>query len=252
MNPQVDLKGAIIKYLKNEWNESEKKELKDIRYGFASEMVPIALGSSKIPIPIGSIEEYIDVLTNDPKSDKGKSAISYLSELLKGDMLHDRRKISKIVDLAKLYYLKDKFFGDSAKIEYGDLKYGENYVELSDGTVKIKKKLSREELFDLVSGEKELYVSPSLFLISSVSSLNIGEQTLDDPSKSEAEIIRMFKEKINKLEIEEVEKSLRKLSVKYKVEFEEGEADSSGVSLTKYSPRLESILDKILTEQKSI
>jgi hypothetical protein len=247
MEAQVDLKGAIIKYLRDEWNESEKEKLKKIRYEFASEMVPIALGSSSTPTTLGSIEEYIDVLTNDPDSDKGKAAISYLSELLKGN-IYDRHKINKIVDLAKLYCLKDEFFDDSAEIEYGDLKYGKDYVKFSDGIVEIKKNLSREELFDLVSGENKLYASPSFFHISSISITDIGELTLDYPSKSEAEIIEMLKGTIKELEMKRVDKALKNLTLKYRVEFDEGKATSEELELTKYSPRIESILDKILTE----
>lgn len=246
MRAQVDLKGAITKYLKNEWNEAEKEELKKIRYEFASEMVPIALGSSSTPISLGSMKEYIDVLTNDPDSDKGKAAISYLSELLNGDTLHDRHKIDKIVDLAKLYYLKNEFFGDSAEIKYGDLKYGEDYVKLSDGIVKIETNLSREELFDLVSGEKKLYASPDFLHISSVSTTSIGEITLVDPSISEIEIIKTLKATIKTLEMKQVDKALKNLRLKYRVEFDEGEATSEKLELTSYSERVESILDKIL------
>jgi hypothetical protein len=189
-------------------------------------------------------------------SDKGKVAISYLSELLKGDVLHDRHRISKIVDLAKLYYLKDKFFRDSAKIEYGDLKHGEDYVQFSDGIVRIKKKLSRKELFDLVSGEKKLYASPDFYHIESVWSSTIGELNLVgelhflDSSKNEAEIIEMLKGTIKSLEMERVDKALKNLTLKYRVEFDEGEATSEELKLKSYSERVESILDKILTEPR--
>jgi hypothetical protein len=58
----------------------------------------------------------------------------------------------------------------------------------------------------------------------------------------------MLKGTIKNLEMKQVDKALQNLSLRYRVEFNEGKATSKGLKLTSYSERVENILDKILTE----
>src|SRR3989304_6704368 len=124
--PKADLKGAIAKYLKDEWGSKEQGLLIQLRYAIASKAVPNALSFSNAAAPVGTIEEYITILTKEPGSERGKVARQYLSSLMAGKVGTDTHEITGIEAVAKLRYISAAFLLVQGKIEYGRMTYSKN------------------------------------------------------------------------------------------------------------------------------
>ncbi len=252
----IDLKGAIVKYLKNDW-EKEQKDLKELRNCIALKAVPEAFGhSGKVGVSERTLTNYIRILTNQPDSKKGKASRLYLSSLVENNLEVDYNELLKIEDVAKLHYIDHTFLENSAEVSNGELNYGEadssyeGFVKLCDGKVTISKRFSNKELLELIPRMRSFEASLYGLLISGHTELKIDKLKPNLELYTELiqeGIILRAKEKMMK-EFNTQTDKIRKYGtgINYKILFDEGEAENNSITLNKYSSTVETMLDKIL------
>jgi len=153
--------------------------------------------------------------------------------------------------MAKLHYLNKYFFCVSAKVENDCLKYGKStsdmpYVTFSEKGVQIRKKLKKEDIVNLVPEPRIIHVS--FYPHSPI--VHLGTIKITTSSVDDAVVRNELLDRIKQCYIKEIETEAKSLSLDYEISFIEGEADSDGIKLRKYTPRIESALDKILSESK--
>jgi len=246
----VDIKSVIIKYLKQEWDEADLARIKEIRYDTASRAVPRALANSGNSISSDQIEEYIQILTEEPTSEKGQHAITYISDLQsKG---HTQDYVRYIDDKSKLTYLNEKFFAGESKIIYG-LGYKQNNIDvnLMEGKVKIESKYSWDIVSTLVPDSKITAYFQHFGTLDLDFSYGEAPKVELEPGVSSEQVVNSAIDKYREILLskfdkmaEESRKSTK--GIHYEITFDEGLITNGKIEINKYSPRIITMLDTIL------
>jgi hypothetical protein len=180
MAPEINLKGTIVKYLRDEWNTEEEGSLKKIRYEIVSNLVPSILTLTKTgkALPFQDVEEYINILAENPDSDKSKTAKAYIIGLARDTILdlkgsfyldwHSRGcghiyEIKMLKELAKIIYVNENLIERSGRIIFWT---GDNTVKLecSNKDVEVTFKAPKE-------GSKEVRIEGGSLGITNIESV---------------------------------------------------------------------------------
>ena len=247
----VNVKAAIVKYLLGDWTKDEQERLKQIRHDLASKTVPEVLSFSNAPVAPTTIDDYVTLLTEEPKSEKGQRATTYLAKLQQGKP-GIKTYVNDIDDSAKLAYLNAEFLSGK-----GDNTRGLTYtqdgikVEFREGEIEINGNFSWQTVSRLVPDSKNfVYWKPPL---------GFGLSQLREESRVEVrsgsrvdEIIQAatnaYKEDLARRIADAITKTGEEGTI-YEILFPEGKIKNGTVTLTKYSPRVPTILNALLTIQ---
>lgn len=277
MDDKIDLNGAIEKYLTNEWTNSEKDELKDIRHQFAKKIVPNTFSYFPNLAKLETIDKYINTLTDNPHSQEGTDIIESLGNLREKarNNLKDKTPfIGNIIELSEFQYLNNNFLGNTADISnHFDSMDNMTYhgpkskleVEFEDSKVTFDIQLGWDTISKLIPGKAEVtvkYNPPSIFptkdgghgvyeLEPGVPTDNGTQVKLNDSSE---DIVKAAIQHARQITLDKFDYLAKKFddlfTADYTIKFNEGVATNDSVVLNQYSSKIKPLLDTLVSKVK--
>ncbi len=257
----VDIKRASAKYLGGNWTRSEQQRLIELRREVVSDLVewglPYFLGHPEYgssSAKQSAIDEHVQNVLTILESGQGIDAAKdyFIESLNAKPEIGAGAAVGGIEDLAKLHYIGEKYFGDSDGPYYmssydGLGRHTDNMtVKWKDGKVTVRNRSNvlygRGELLELVPEPRTIVASfvgprPGHPFFQSTPRTVTPEQSLEEIEEAAR---RSYKQIIG-------EKYTPLLSERITVPFDEGIATQSSVVFHKYTPRVGTMMDKLLT-----